>query len=618
MDSLMSSGNRALSDLPYEVVEQILSCKEVSYIDICRVSEVCHKLHDVVNSSRLWHVKFCQEWDSLTKLYGNHHVDWKEEYQQRYKYGRHVQKLVAAMCEQASFYGTLDNSFSAFKNLSEGHQFASHFMLDEMELILYDGRCYSNLTTKFYCSKLLHYARQNHLKKIDFRNFLEKEDNLQTLEIGACLIAQFCQPVEKINFESIAARLDDIAEYVKTAVKQVSPKHPVLAGDLIPSCTVLDKSLWSPSDCRVILTCLNTTLFHNLQYTCIYEYEGFSSDQILIDKVLEGKVGIPVAIAIIYASVAHRLGVHCKLCEPGNTAVKWLEHPMLDKTNMYTFVDVTSCGKLFTFSEFAASMQMRAQMEAGEEFPAKSPSQVFKDVAQSLSHIGGRNLHLLEERLLYESTSLELDLIFSPNNKEKILMLIHLYLQMYVRLFEVKDLLTHFTAADPPYISYRVTRLRVELESRIRHLSSEHTNQKPEKKLREKCPTVSFAVGMIMKHKKYDYICVIYGWDKICRASDHWIQQMRVFELRNKSSQPFYNVLVEDGTQRYAAQENLEICDSPRFINHPDVGKYFEEFKNTHFVPNEMTNAEYPEDNDARGTILQNFFASHETPASDV
>ena len=28
-----------------------------------------------------------------------------------------------------------------------------------------------------------------------------------------------------------------------------------------------------------------------------------------------------------------------------------------------------------------------------------------------------------------------------------------------------------------------------------------------------------FCVGMVMRHKKYNYICVIYGWDPVCKAS---------------------------------------------------------------------------------------------------
>jgi len=49
---------------------------------------------------------------------------------------------------------------------------------------------------------------------------------------------------------------------------------------------------------------------------------------------------------------------------------------------------------------------------------------------------------------------------------------------------------------------------------------------------------------------------VIYGWDPKCTASKDWIYQMRVHNLRFKEEQPFYNVLVEDGSSRYAAQGN--------------------------------------------------------------
>jgi hypothetical protein len=29
----------------------------------------------------------------------------------------------------------------------------------------------------------------------------------------------------------------------------------------------------------------------------------------------------------------------------------------------------------------------------------------------------------------------------------------------------------------------------------------------------------AFCVGMVAKHKKYNYHCVIFGWDPICKAS---------------------------------------------------------------------------------------------------
>ena len=28
-----------------------------------------------------------------------------------------------------------------------------------------------------------------------------------------------------------------------------------------------------------------------------------------------------------------------------------------------------------------------------------------------------------------------------------------------------------------------------------------------------------YSVGMVMKHRKYNYNCVIYGWDAVCKAT---------------------------------------------------------------------------------------------------
>ena len=53
---------------------------------------------------------------------------------------------------------------------------------------------------------------------------------------------------------------------------------------------------------------------------------------------------------------------------------------------------------------------------------------------------------------------------------------------------------------------------------------------------------------------RYAYKCVIYGWDSECKMSDAWVIQMGVDVLSRGKHQPFYNVLVEDGSNRYAAE----------------------------------------------------------------
>ena len=53
---------------------------------------------------------------------------------------------------------------------------------------------------------------------------------------------------------------------------------------------------------------------------------------------------------------------------------------------------------------------------------------------------------------------------------------------------------------------------------------------------------------------RYNYRCVIYGWDEKCVQSEDWIAQMRVDQHPPGRHQPFYNVLAHDGSNRYAAQ----------------------------------------------------------------
>lgn len=61
-------------------------------------------------------------------------------------------------------------------------------------------------------------------------------------------------------------------------------------------------------------------------------------------------------------------------------------------------------------------------------------------------------------------------------------------------------------------------------------------------------------VSVLFSSVRSGYNCVIYGWDPKCTMSQEWITTMRVHQLPNGANQPFYNVLVQDGTCRYAAQ----------------------------------------------------------------
>ena len=90
-------------------------------------------------------------------------------------------------------------------------------------------------------------------------------------------------------------------------------------------------------------------------------------------------------------------------------------------------------------------------------------------------------------------------------------------------------------------------------ENRLRYLQEE-CRHPPSPHRRPQPLAVHFAVGMIMQHAVLSYRCVIIDWDPICTATTEWCQRMGVYELERGVDQPFYHVLVEDGTHRYVAE----------------------------------------------------------------
>ncbi|KAK5172978.1 uncharacterized protein LTR77_003100 [Saxophila tyrrhenica] len=113
----------------------------------------------------------------------------------------------------------------------------------------------------------------------------------------------------------------------------------------------------------------------------------------------------------------------------------------------------------------------------------------------------------------------------------------------------------------------------------------------------EKNNDVKFKVGQHFQHKRYGYEGFIIGWDHKCSAEPRWIQQMRVDDLPRGREQPFYNVVADDKSQRYVAEENI----SRMYMKPGDnmmqlAGRYFKRWDddNKAFVSN--LRDEYPDD----------------------
>jgi len=81
-----------------------------------------------------------------------------------------------------------------------------------------------------------------------------------------------------------------------------------------------------------------------------------------------------------------------------------------------------------------------------------------------------------------------------------------------------------------------------------------------------------FKVGHVVHHKRYDYYGVIAHADGSCKADDEWYHRNRT---QPDQKQPWYNVLVEGGSETYVAEENLELDHTGRKIEHPMMAHLF-------------------------------------------
>lgn len=86
-----------------------------------------------------------------------------------------------------------------------------------------------------------------------------------------------------------------------------------------------------------------------------------------------------------------------------------------------------------------------------------------------------------------------------------------------------------------------------------------------------------YKIGHVVHHKNYDYYGVIFHADESCKAADDWYKRNRTQPDRD---QPWYNVLVDGGSETYVAEENLEFDRTGKKIMHPVLDQIFYSYHN--------------------------------------
>ncbi|XP_065324802.1 F-box only protein 21-like isoform X1 [Gordionus sp. m RMFG-2023] len=352
-----------------------------------------------------------------------------------------------------------------------------------------------------------------------------------------------------------------------------------------------------------LLKYVSTYLYCEYGFRGDYDHENWIQNS-FINQVLERKMGIPITLSIVHKLIARRLDIECDIIDfPRRVILRYsfeneATNEDVNRKKDTFFIDPFDDGKFLTYSELQMASFVDHILEE-TDFKVASTKNIIQRLARNL--IANLFSHP-EEKEIFRCFrfSVECSLITNPSDFEMRFLLLKLYLYLGIELDKVLENLKELS--NKGLHESLCKSLMTETNDKL--IADNNRELHIVKRSDPINVDVLYSIGMIMTHKKYKYICVIISWDPFCRASEEWKRQMGVNKLQeNGEYQPFYHVLVKDGTTRYAAQENLTFAPAPCFITHPDIGMYFEEYKGSHYTANLRKKMEYPEDEDFTGRI---------------
>ena len=95
-----------------------------------------------------------------------------------------------------------------------------------------------------------------------------------------------------------------------------------------------------------------------------------------------------------------------------------------------------------------------------------------------------------------------------------------------------------------------------------------------------------FSIGVVVKHRHFDFRGVIYDVDFEFNNSEEWYQSIPK-DVRPRKNQPFYHLLAESNDvtyEAYVSEQNLLIDDSNEPVKHPLIEEIFVGKKGTSYL----------------------------------
>ncbi|KAI4488773.1 hypothetical protein M0802_011283 [Mischocyttarus mexicanus] len=565
-----------ITQLPEEIIEYILEDESITFLDIIRFSSTCKHLYLTVKNNQLWRVKYFQRWPRLKKQYEKNTPDikvlnWLNEIKVSMEARRNLMYHLSQM--SSKHYKSEEVSNSELKYLDSlfrpelgAYQLNYHFLVDELINLINCHYKHSNLTHRYYAFIVLRYLKQNYIKE-KWERFINLPPKEQILERCATFVAQWSNPERCISYSHISSLLDDMANQTKDLIYERHPGHSIFSLPpeqfLIWKREIIDDNHWSIKETREVMNALCEVMFQKLGFhgnNDMYYYSNY----LFIDKVLELTEGTPIILAIIFESVARRLGLRCEPVNfPSHFFLRWKEeYNVLDPENTEDFyIDMLNGGHLLRKEDCSgvggiSHQKFRCPIEKYNSRNVATAPEVAIRLVSNLS-VAARQHHELNGRTARIRSALELSYMMQPHDKTTFLDLS----QFYER--------HHMDLSDLMFIGG--------VENLNFMLPKCHMLKNREEKIEPKrrTPELKYAIGLIMTDKYSSNVGVIIGWASPFRPRD-WEELIYGFE---DFDQPFYNLLFDDGVSQYVPEEVLSLSTKPRMEDSSNSGNLWHKNK---------------------------------------
>ncbi|XP_072763347.1 F-box only protein 21-like [Anoplolepis gracilipes] len=576
-----------ITNLPEELIDTILGYNDITIEDIINFRCVCKKFQHVVKHNKFMEKKFFQRWPTARKLYNKklkqNEQEASETNKQKNKESLNfieiginwVRRLQNSMPQKIQEYyerGILmENSthytymFKLDKDMS--HRFSMNrddikisFYIDEIKNLLpeFSRKTVYDLTEKYYYVQLFNCLR-NYMWETKLIKFEKQPHKVQLLERIATFVAQDIQRQKEVFFSSITAILDSMALEVLNSLREKYPDHSIFSTSAENFSywekNNIDDNHWNEAEGTQIMNTLEEHIFGKLNFRP-NKVENIDWNTQLkykcIDNVLEHKYGQEIIIYIIYHSVARRLGLRCDIIKgyPGKRICLFWKPTYV--TN--------------------SSTNVRCFRINFEKFPDCFTTYHFK------------KLEIIEAK--------------------KMLDILSNMIQYNENLWKVND--TDLSHYDDFNWNMNLRDWSTNLEKIGPHCIF-ILNISKFKMLNARSDDVKFAVGMIVTHGDQSADCstgVIIGWH---RYKDRKFVEISVEDRRDGSQdfplkicsdikeQTHYIILTENNEMCYVGEDAVTLT-TPKWIENSEIGRYFNKFEGTHYVPNKALEKCYPHD----------------------